>query len=225
MKEGPVIASVAALLGDPARANILTALIDGRALTVSELARAAGVTIQTASGHLAKLADAHLLVGEKQGRHRYFRLSGPDVAQVLEALMGLAQRTGAVRVRVGPTDEALRSARICYDHLAGERGVAMLDSLRRRRLIAGDEDLALTPSGRDFFADFGIDLPSLERGRRPLCRACLDWSERRSHLGGALGAAILAQVMDRDWARRDGRTLLFSHDGLKQFVEHIAPPD
>ena len=225
MKEGPIIASVAALLGDPARANILTALIDGRALTVSELARAAGVTIQTASGHLAKLADAHLLVGEKQGRHRYFRLSGPDVAQVLEALMGLAQRTGAVRVRVGPTDEALRSARICYDHLAGERGVAMLDSLRRRRLIAGDEDLALTSSGRDFFADFGIDLPSLERGRRPLCRACLDWSERRSHLGGALGAAILAQVMDRNWARRDGRTLLFSHDGLKQFVEHIAPPD
>lgn len=225
MKEGPVIASVAALLGDPARANILTALIDGRALTVSELARAAGVTIQTASGHLAKLADAHLLVGEKQGRHRYFRLSGPDVAQVLEALMGLAQRTGAVRVRVGPTDEALRSARICYDHLAGERGVAMLDSLRRRRLIAGDEDLALTSSGRDFFADFGIDLPRLERGRRPLCRACLDWSERRSHLGGALGAAILAQLMDRDWARRDGRTLLFSHDGLKQFVEHVAPPD
>ncbi len=209
MKEGPVIASVAALLGDPARANILTALIDGRALTVSELARAAGVTIQTASGHLAKLADAHLLVGEKQGRHRYFRLSGPDVAQVLEALMGLAQRTGAVRVRIGPTDEALRSARICYDHLAGERGVAMLDSLRRRRLIAGDEDLALTSSGRDFFADFGIDVPSLERGRRPVCRACLDWSERRSHLGGALGAAILAQVMDRDWARRDGRTLRF----------------
>jgi DNA-binding transcriptional ArsR family regulator len=225
MKEGPVIASVAALLGDPARANILTALMDGRALTVSELARAAGVTIQTASGHLAKLADANLLVGEKQGRHRYFRLSGPDVAQVLEALMGLAQRTGAVRVRVGPTDEALRSARICYDHLAGERGVAMLDSLRRRRLIVGDEDLALTPSGRDFFSGFGIDVRTLERGRRPVCRACLDWSERRSHLGGALGAAILAQVMGRDWARRDGRRLVFRPHGLQQFVEQVAPPD
>ena len=102
MKEGPVIASVAALLGDPARANILTALMDGRALTVSELAQAAGVTLQTASGHLAKLDAAHLLTAEKQGRHRYFRLSGPDVAQVLEALMGLAQRTGATRVRTGP---------------------------------------------------------------------------------------------------------------------------
>jgi DNA-binding transcriptional ArsR family regulator len=225
MKEGPVIASVAALLGDPARANILTALIDGRALTVSELARSAGVTIQTASGHLAKLADANLLIGERQGRHRYFRLSGPDVAQVLEALMGLAQRTGAVRVRTGPTDEALRSARICYDHLAGERGVAMLDGLRRRHLIAGDDNLALTPSGRAFFVDFGIDVPALEQGRRPVCRACLDWSERRSHLGGALGAAILAQVMERNWARREGRTLVFHPEGLRQFVEHVGPPD
>jgi DNA-binding transcriptional ArsR family regulator len=113
MKEGPVIASVAALLGDPARANILTALMEGRALTASELAEAAGVTIQTASGHLSKLAAAKLIVTEKQGRHRYFRLSGPDVAQVLEALMGLAQRTGAVRVRSGPRDTALREARIC----------------------------------------------------------------------------------------------------------------
>lgn len=223
MKEGPVIASVAALLGDPARANILTALIDGRALTVSELARAAGVTIQTASGHLAKLSDANLLIGEKQGRHRYFRLSGPDVAQVLESLMGLAQRTGAVRVRTGPRDEALRTARICYDHLAGERGVAMLLSLKRRELIAGEDDLALTPSGRQFFVDFGIDVAALEKGRRPVCRACLDWSERRSHLGGALGAAILTEVIGRDWAVRDGRSLAFTPTGLKQFVEHVAP--
>ena len=222
MKEGPVIASVAALLGDPARANILTALIDGRALTVSELARAAGVTIQTASGHLAKLSDAQLLVGEKQGRHRYFRLSGPDVAQVLEALMGLAERTGAVRVRTGPRDEALRAARICYDHLAGERGVDMLASLRRRNLIAGEEDLELTPAGRRFFVDFGIDVKALEQGRRPVCRACLDWSERRSHLGGALGAAILTEVIGRNWARRDGRTLAFTPPGLKQFVEFVA---
>src|ERR1700712_2667158 len=117
------IASVAALLGDPARANILTTLMDGRALTVSELAGAAGVTIQTASGHLAKLEAAQLLCAEKQGRHRYFRLSGPDVAHVLEALMGLAQRTGATRVRTGPKDAALRTARICYDHIAGASGV------------------------------------------------------------------------------------------------------
>jgi DNA-binding transcriptional ArsR family regulator len=148
MKEGPVIASVAALLGDPARANILTALMDGRALTVSEFAEAAGVTIQTASGHLSKLDAANLLTAEKQGRHRYFRLSDPDVAQVLEALMGLAQRTGATRVRTGPKDAALRAARVCYDHLAGERGVDLLNGARQRGFIARQEELVLTDSGR-----------------------------------------------------------------------------
>ncbi|MBO1908353.1 winged helix-turn-helix transcriptional regulator [Microvirga sp. 3-52] len=218
MKEGPVIASVAALLGDPARANILTALMDGRALTVSELAEAAGVTLQTASGHLAKLDAANLLTAEKQGRHRYFRLSGPDVAQVLEALMGLAQRTGATRVRTGPKDAALRSARICYDHLAGERGVAMLKRAQRQGLIEGEQDLALTTRGRAFFADFGIDLTRLEKGRRPVCRACLDWSERHRHLGGALGAAILSAMIDRKWVRRDsGRVLTFTCEGVEGF--------
>ena len=110
MKDGPVISTLAALMGDPARANILTALMDGCALTVTELAQAANVTIQTTSGHLAKLAAAQLISGEKQGRHRYFRLSGPDVAHVLESLMGLAQRTGALRVRTGPRDNAIISA-------------------------------------------------------------------------------------------------------------------
>jgi DNA-binding transcriptional ArsR family regulator len=217
MKEGPVIASVAALLGDPARANMLSALMDGRALTVSELAQAAGVTIQTASGHLSKLGAANLLTAEKQGRHRYFRLSGPDVAQVLEALMGLAQRTGAVRVRTGPKDAALRNARICYDHLAGERGVELLNGIRRQGLVAGETDLTLTERGRNFFTGFGLDVAQLEQGRRPVCRACLDWSERRSHLGGALGAAILATIIDRRWGRRDeGRAIVFTPDGLRE---------
>lgn len=224
MKEGPVIASVAALLGDPARANILTALMDGRALTVSELAEAAGVTLQTASGHLAKLDAANLLTAEKQGRHRYFRLSGPDVAQVLEALMGLAQRTGATRVRTGPKDAALRSARVCYDHLAGERGVALLNGSHRQGLIDGGQDLALTDKGRAFFADFGIDLARLEKGRRPVCRACLDWSERHSHLGGALGAAILSTMIDRQWVRHDaGRVLTFTCEGAKGVEAAFGP--
>lgn len=224
MKDGPVIASVAALLGDPARANILTALMDGRALTVSELAEAAGVTIQTASGHLSKLDAARLLTGEKQGRHRYFRLSGPDVAQVLEALMGLAQRTGATRVRTGPKDAALRTARVCYDHLAGERGVELLNGARRQGFIAGREELALTDRGRRFFAEFGIDLATLERGRRPVCRACLDWSERRSHLGGALGAALLSRLVERGWARREaGRVLTFTCAGLGEFRSVFGP--
>ncbi|HVJ54064.1 MAG TPA: winged helix-turn-helix domain-containing protein [Aliidongia sp.] len=222
MKDGPVIASVAALLGDPARANILTALMDGRALTVSELAEAAGVTIQTTSGHLAKLTAAHLLVPEKQGRHRYFRLSGPDVAQVLEALMGLAQRTGAVRVRTGPKDAALREARICYDHLAGERGVELLDRLKGQGLIAGETEPRLTEAGRRFFASFQIDVAGLESGRRPVCRHCLDWSERRNHLGGALGAAILDQMIARGWIRReDGRVLHFTPEGRSRFQAEL----
>jgi DNA-binding transcriptional ArsR family regulator len=128
MKDGPNIASIAAMLGDPARANMLTALMEGRSLTASELAETAGVTVQTASGHLAKLLDTALVRAVRQGRHRYFCLSGPDVAQALEALMVVAQRTGAVRVRTGPKEAALREARICYDHLAGERGVALLHS-------------------------------------------------------------------------------------------------
>lgn len=130
---------VAALIGDPTRANILTALMDGRALTASELAEAAGVALPTASGHLAKLASAQILTVDKQGRHRYFRLSGPDVAEVLESLTGLAQRTGAVRVRTGPRDEALREARICYDHMAGEQGVALLSGLFENELLIAGE--------------------------------------------------------------------------------------
>ncbi|HZH50406.1 MAG TPA: winged helix-turn-helix domain-containing protein [Microvirga sp.] len=228
MKEGPAIAPVAALLGDPARANMLGALMDGRALTVSELAEAAGVTLQTASGHLAKLQAAQLVSAEKQGRHRYFRLSGPDVAQVLEALMGLAQRTGAVRVRTGPKDAALRAARVCYDHLAGERGVALLNGLTRHGLVAGSGELSLTTKGRGFFADFGVDMARLEKGRRPICRACLDWSERRLHLGGALGAAILSGIVERRWGRRDrSRALVFTDEGLAAFNDTfgLSPED
>jgi len=220
MKDGPVIAAVAGLLGDPARANMLTALMDGRALTVSELAQAAGVALPTASGHLSKLAAAGLLLAERQGRHRYFRLSGPDVAGVLEGLMGLAQRTGAVRVRTGPRDAALRAARVCYDHLAGERGVALMQGLVRQGWLSDEAEPAVTPAGRDrLAAGVGIDVGALERLRRPVCRACLDWSERRSHLGGALGAAILERVVGAGWARRgEGRVVIFTEAGSRAFA-------
>lgn len=218
MKDGPVIASVAALLGDPARANILTALMDGRALTVSELTEAAGVTMQTASGHLARLSAANLLTMEKQGRHRYYRLSGTDVAEVLEALMGLAQRTGAVRVRTGPKDAALRQARICYDHMAGERGVELFSAIKDNGFVADGDVPQLTEKGRLFFGEFGIDITALEKGRRPVCRHCLDWSERRDHLAGALGAAILSQLVSRGWVRREkGRVLSFTPQGNEKF--------
>jgi DNA-binding transcriptional ArsR family regulator len=144
MLDGPVIASIASLIGDPARANVLTALMDGRALTVSELAQAAGVSLPTTSGHLAKLAEAGLLTAERQGRHRYFRLSGPDVALVLETLMNLAERTGQRRLRTGPSDPALRRARVCYDHLAGEYAVALLDSFIARDFITAGPQVRLT---------------------------------------------------------------------------------
>jgi DNA-binding transcriptional ArsR family regulator len=184
------MAMIASLVGDPARSNMLTALMSGRALTATELAQEAGITAQTASSHLSKLEAGHLVVPEKQGRHRYFRLSGPDVAAVLEGLMGLAARAGHLRVRTGPADPGLRRARVCYDHLAGDLGVRMLDSMTGRKLLRAQKDsIALTPQGERFVADLGIDLPALGGSRRPLCKTCLDWSVRRSHLAGSLGAA------------------------------------
>lgn len=219
MKDGPIIATVAALIGDPARANILTALMDGRALTASELAAAAGVALPTASGHLGKLTEAGLLGVEKQGRHRYYRLSGTDVAEVLEGLMGLAQRTGAMRVRAGPRDAELRAARVCYDHLAGEEGVALLERLVARGLLDGGEKPRLTDAGRAAFAAIGIDVAALERRRRPTCLPCLDWSERRHHLGGALGAAILARAVTLGWVTRgEGRALRITPAGRTAFA-------
>lgn len=213
-----MISTIAALIGDPARANMLTALMDGRALTVSELAAAANVALPTASGHLTKLDAAGLLKAEKQGRHRYYRLSGADVGEVLEGLMGLAERTGATRMRTGPKDAALRQARLCYDHLAGERGVAMLAAMQARGFIKGEDVLRLTEPGRAFVGEFGIGLDTLERGKRPVCRACLDWSERRNHLGGALGAAMLAKMIERRWARDEGnRVVSFGPDGSRNF--------
>lgn len=218
MIDGPRIAAIASLIGDPARANMLSGLMDGRSLTARELAEAGGIAAPTASGHLARLLEAGLVAVRRQGRHRYYRLSGPDVAEALEALMGLAQRTGAAPTRPGPRDPALRRARICYDHLAGERGVALLERLRARGYVEGEEEIAPTPSGLAWLAGRGIDVAALARGRRPLCRACLDWSERRVHLGGALGAALLDRMLADGWLRReDGRVLRFTPAGDRAF--------
>lgn len=217
MKYGPDIARIAALIGDPARANMLNSLAAGPALTASELAVEAGVTKQTASAHLAKLLDAGLVAVASQGRHRYFRLEGDDVARLLEQLMGVAAgRKAARRVRTGPKEPALRHARVCYDHLAGELGVALFDAMSANKWLSVKRDeVSVTPSGRRFFADFGVDLAALEAERRPLCRACLDWSERRTHLAGSLGEALLDRVFDLGWARRerDSRVVNFTRAG------------
>jgi DNA-binding transcriptional ArsR family regulator len=225
MKDGPSIASVAALIGDRARADILTALAAGSALTATELAAEAGVTKQTTSAHLAKLLEARLIAVESQGRHRYFRLADRDVAQLLENLMGVAYRAGAVRLRASPREPALRKARVCYDHLAGELGVLVYDSLLARRLLrsAGDS-LGLSGQGERFFQGFGIDLEALAQRRRPLCRACLDWSARRPHLAGALGAALLTRLLALGWARiaKGSRVVAFTASGENALRERFG---
>src|SRR5947209_4001697 len=224
MKAGPDIAMVAALVGDPARANMLTALMTGRALTASELAHQAGVTPQTASSHLPKREAGGLIEPGKQGRHRDYRLTGPDVGHVLEGLAGLAARAGHMRVRTGPKDPALRRARICYDHLAGDLGVQMLDSLRKQRLVRQNKEaIELTGEGRRFMAEsLQIDADRLAHPRRPVCKACLDWSERRHHLAGTLGAAIMTRFTELNWAARDSapgsRVVNFSRTGEKRFA-------
>lgn len=204
MKEGPDISRIAALIGDPARANMLTALMDGRALTASELATEANIGLPTASAHLAKLVDAELLQNRKQGRHKYFALADADVALALEALMGLAANRGASRTRPGPRDAQMREARICYNHLAGRMGVQLYESLRERGLIREDgERVALTGTGETYIRDFGVDLDRIANARAPLCRTCLDWSERRSHLAGSLGRALFARMEELGWMRQD----------------------
>lgn len=225
MKDGPNIVKIAALIGDQARAEALTALMADRALTATELAGIAGVTKQTISAHLAKLLDAGLIAVENQGRHRYFRLADQDVAHLLESLMGVAFRTGAVRLRSSPREPALRKARICYDHLAGELGVQLYESLiAQGALKAGAEGLALTRDGQRFFEKLGVDTEALESQRRLFCRACLDWSERRYHLAGALGAALLDRIVSLGWARRvkDTRVVAFTAAGENSFKKQFG---
>jgi len=203
VSDGPNIARIGALLGDRARAAALTALLADRALTATELAAVADVTKQTMSAHLARLLDAGLVAVEAQGRHRYFRLADEDVAALLESLMGVAFRTGAVRLVSSPREPALRAARVCYDHLAGELGVLAYETLLARRVFAlAPGGLGLTALGREWFAGAGIDVEAAAARRRAFCRPCLDWSERRQHLGGALGAALLARAAELGWARR-----------------------
>ncbi|MGX0974747.1 DNA-binding transcriptional ArsR family regulator [Roseovarius sp. MBR-51] len=220
MKTGPDIARIAALIGDPARANILTALMSGKALTATELAAEAGVTPQTASAHLARLETGGLVTQRRQGRHKYTRLASEDVAHLLETLMGFAAGAGHLRTRPGPRDPELRRARVCYNHLAGDMGTRMYDSLRARGYLHRDDTtLTLTDSGHRFIATLGLDLATLPSPRTPLCRDCLDWSERRAHLAGRLGRGLLTHIEQVGWARRipDTRIIRFTPAGVSAF--------
>lgn len=227
MKEGPDIAQIANLLGDPARANMLTALMSGKALTASELASEAGITPQTASSHLRKLTDGQLIQLRKQGRHRYYAIANDHVAHSLEVLMELASRTGHLRMRHGPKDAALREARVCYNHLAGQMATRLFDHmLRNDHLALTSNGLCLTDSGNSFVAQLGVDVAHLEMKRGPVCLECLDWSERRSHLAGSLGRAILAQFLSTGWATRDpnSRAVVFSAKGRARLDQLFARP-
>jgi DNA-binding transcriptional ArsR family regulator len=212
------VASVAALLGDPARANILTALMDGRALTAKELAFAAHVSPSTASGHLARLTDAALLAVEQQGRHRYFRLASPLVGQMLEAVMAVAGPE-PLAARSWRGGEALRTARTCYDHLAGRLGVALADAMTGAGHVALTHDGGeVTDQGQAFLREFGAEPAP---GKRIFCRPCLDWSERRPHIAGRLGAALATRCMDLGWTarQRDSRAVTITPCGASGFAQ------
>ena len=216
MTEDVRIAEIAALVGDPARANILAALMGGRALTAGELVHAAGVSPQTTSGHLGKLTNSRLIACVKQGRHRYYRIATPRVAEMLESIMAVvADAPPRYRPR-SKLDDAMRDARTCYDHFAGKLGVGITDALcALGHVTLSDEGGELSESGVVFFEKFGIDLAAARSRRRIFCRPCLDWTERRPHLGGTVGAVLAQRCFDLKWVQRtrDSRALVITPAG------------
>jgi DNA-binding transcriptional ArsR family regulator len=237
------LARTAALIGDPGRARVLRALADGRELAASMLAQEAGVAPSTASVHLSKLVDGGLVVAETRGRHRYFRLAGPGVARALEALARIAPPAPIRSLREGTKAQAVRSARTCYDHLAGRLGVAIMSALiadgvltggdgrHRRARARGDRpsapgrdlDYRLTDDGADKLRDLGVDVDHALSGPRAPIRYCVDWSEQDHHLSGALGAALASRLFDLRWVRRLPRTraVLVTDDGRRGLGEHF----
>ncbi len=216
------MAEVAALVGDPARANILAALMGGRALTAGELVYAAGVSPQTTSGHLAKLADGRLIACVKQGRHRYYRIATHSVAEMLEGIMAVVADVPPRHRPASKLDEAMRTARTCYDHFAGKLGVGLTDALCAHGHIALAGDAGeVTDSGATFFESFGLDLDAARGRRRIFCRPCLDWTERRPHLGGSVGAALAQRCFDLGWLERmrDSRALTVTRVGRRGLSE------
>ena len=218
MTDGSSMVSAATLIGDHARAKMLTALMGGRALTATELAGAAGITKQTGSTHLRKLLDARFVAMEAHGRHRYFRIADEEVAQLLEEFMSFSVRTRACTT--GPKDPALRKARVCYDHLAGELGVLLYAGLSQRHAFDfNGTTVSLSAAGERLIAELGIDASAVRSQKRAACRVCMDWSERRHHLAGAVGAALLARIIELGWAVRDksSRAINFRPHGERAF--------
>ncbi|MEJ8308468.1 metalloregulator ArsR/SmtB family transcription factor [Agrobacterium larrymoorei] len=221
------IAAIANLIGDTTRANMLCALMGGQALTAGELSRNAGVTPQTGSEHLAKMVDANLLTTVKQGRHRYYRLASAQVAHGIDALMSIAAAGPKRHHPIGPREKDMRLARSCYDHIAGRLAVALADSLNvHGYVLLSDEGALVTEKGKVFLGEFGIDLSEGPRSKRPLCRTCLDWSERRHHIGGRVGTALFQRTLDLGWVvrRAESRALKITPAGDKGFRELFCLP-
>jgi DNA-binding transcriptional ArsR family regulator len=237
------IASIGALVADPGRARILLALGDGRALPASMLADEAGVGASTASTHLSKLVKGGMLRVERHGRHRYFRIAGPEVGELIEALARISPPAPVRSLKQGSKAQAVRFARTCYDHLAGILGTQLMEAMIERDLLAGgdgvfdpdvaredrlaapgfDLDYRLTPSGVRELKEFGIDFDSMPP-RRPLIRYCVDWSEQRHHLAGSLGAAMAARMIDLGWVQKAtrSRAVHVSDDGFEGLREHFG---
>lgn len=216
------VAEVGSLLGDPTRAIIMTMSMDGRAHTAGELAYFAQVTPQTISEHLKRLVEGQLLTVVKQGRHKYFRIESPLVAQMMESLGVVAAIQTPPRHRgASRADDAMRSARLCYDHLAGSLAVMLADSLTAKGYVSLEPDGgAVSEKGRAFFTAAGINLEQPKTGRRAFCRPCLDWTERRFHIAGHTGAALARHFMENRWIERvkDSRAVVISDFGRDRFA-------
>lgn len=214
------VAKIASLIGEPSRAKILIALMGGKALTATELSMEAGITPQTASSHLSKLVDGQLLVLQKQGRHKYFHIKDRQVADLLETLLGISSKKEYSNVKTGPVDPLLRKARVCYDHLAGELGVLLFNSLKKQNYIEEIADIAsVTTEGELFFASLGVNMNELKKSKRSLCKSCLDWSERQNHLSGSLGVWVLNDLFNSGWGAKnlDSRAISLTTKGLQDF--------
>jgi DNA-binding transcriptional ArsR family regulator len=216
------LAEVASLAGNPARAFMLCALLDGQALTATDLAYVARVSPQTASSHLARLTEAKLIARVKNGRYHYYRLASPLVAQMIESIAAVANAMPQRRQPPVKTDTAMQAARICYDHLAGRLAVDIVNRLcARGHLVIDEEGGEVTEAGLDFLGDFGIDLAALQARRRRFCRYCIDWTERRPHLSGAVGAALTVRYLELGWIKRlkDTRAVAVTPDGARGLAE------
>jgi DNA-binding transcriptional ArsR family regulator len=225
MDAAPAVARVASLLGDPARAAMLLHLLDGRPRPAGELALRANVSPQAASGHLSRLREADLIAVEPNGRHRYYRLVRRDVAEAVEALLSLGAVDLPLAFEFRDDEQALRRARTCYDHLAGRLAIALTDRLLSLDIVSlADREFSVTGRGAIWFGDLGVDVAALATRRRSFARACLDWSERQPHIAGALGAALLDQLVQLGWLerKRGTRALRITDTGRQQLAERIG---